>query len=107
MAGILFRNARGKRVWLPGGAMRDLQSEVISTCMVPTDVHGGMCGAKFVKGQERLVEKHAIACTNRHAGAIREVYARANPAIMLPWDPEMAAWMRQNADAIMSGRMRV
>lgn len=107
MAGIQFRNARGKRVWLPGGAMRDMQREVISTCIVPTDTRGGVCGEKFVRGQERRVESHGLACTRRNADAIAAVFAQRNPAIMLPWDPEHAAWMRQHKDAILSGRMKV
>lgn len=112
MAGVILgkdreRNARGRRVWLPGGAMRDLQREVVSTCLVPVNADGDVCGQKFVKGQEELAARHAIRCTREHAGAIRAVAARVHPEIMLPWDAEHAAWMKLHKDAIFSGRMKV
>jgi hypothetical protein len=112
MAGVILgkraeTNARGKRVWLPGGAMRDLQREVVSTCLVPTSADGDVCGAKFVRGQEDLARQHAVKCTRQHADAIQACMARQRPEIMKPWDPELAAWLKQHKDAIMSGRMRV
>lgn len=108
MGGVILgrsaeRNSRGKRVWLPGGAMRELQSDVISTCLVPTNAEGEVCGQKFVKGQEDLARRHAIACTRRHADAIRAFSARVHPEVMLPWDPELAAYVKGNAK-ILSGR---
>jgi hypothetical protein len=108
MAGVILgkdatKNARGKRVWLPGGAMRDLQSEVISTCLVPVDREGNVCGAKFVKGQERRARQHALECLARHRDAILEHSAQRYPEIMRPWDPELAAYVKGN-QRILSGR---
>lgn len=108
MSGVILgrdveRNARGKRVWLPGGAMRDLQRDVISTCLVPVNADGQVCGQKFVKGQEARAKAHAIDCLRRNADAIRAHSARLHPEIMLPWDPELAAYVKGNAK-ILTGR---
>jgi hypothetical protein len=102
--------ARKTRVWLPGGATKALKEDVISTCITPTgrnpDGSWAVCGAKFYKGQERLVEKHAGECLARHEEEIRDYIESVHPSIMKPWDTEYATWLRQNREALLEGRMK-
>lgn len=99
--------AKKRRILLSNAAVRELERDVISTCLIPTNRNGDVCGAKFYRGQERDVEKHALICRRRNADAIREHLDMVHPDIMLPWDPELAAWMKQHKSAILSGRMKV
>jgi hypothetical protein len=113
MAGIILGktpNSRGKRVWLPPGATRELQRDVILTCRVPVKLAAGepeVCGAKFYKGQEALAEQHSVTCCQRHADVIRAVGEQWYPAEMNAMDAERFEWMRRNKAAILQGRMRV
>lgn len=100
------RNARGKRVLLPPGALRELQKDVISTCLVVTNLEGDVCGQKFYKGQEALVEQHAIRCTREHGDVIEEWMKIRRPDVMKPWDPEYDNWLRRNKVGIREGRVR-
>lgn len=100
------KNARGHRVLLPPGAMRELQRDVVSTCMVVVNVHGDVCGQKFYKGQEELAAIHSAKCAGEHADEIREWMARRRPDVMKPWDPEYHAWLRQHDQGIREGRVR-
>lgn len=100
------RNARGHRVWLPPGAMRDLQAEVISTCMLVTKIDGTVCGAKFTKGQEHLAEQHAVKCAREHGDVIAEYWKIRRPDVMKPWDPEYSNWLARNRVGISEGRVK-
>lgn len=99
--------AKKRRILLSNATVAELRSDVISTCLVPTNRNGDVCGAKFYRGQERDVERHARDCTRRNADAIRDHLDMVHPDIMLPWDPELAAWMKQHKAAILSGRMKL
>ncbi len=113
MAGIILGkspNSRGRRVWLPPGAMRDLQRDVILTCRVPVKLVDGepeVCAAKFYKGQERLAEQHAIKCCREHERVIRALADQWYPSEMNAMDEERFAWMRRHKVPILEGRMRV
>lgn len=99
--------AKKRRILLSNATVRELERDVISTCLVPTNQNGDVCGAKFYRGQEREVERHARDCTRRNAGAIQEHLAMIHPDIMLPWDPELAEWMKLHKASILSGRMKI
>lgn len=111
MPGVLLgkdasKNARGKRVWLPPGAMKDLRADVISTCLMVTDMEGTVCGAQFTRGQEVRVEQHAILCGKLH-GDTAEAYLKVRrPDGMKPWDPEYANWLARNRIGINEGRVK-
>jgi hypothetical protein len=98
---------RARRILLPGGAVRDLQRDVISTCLVVVDASGKTCGQKFYRGQEALATKHTLDCLNRHRDELEAHMNHIHPEIMKPWDPEFAAWMHQHREAVAEGRMKV
>jgi len=106
------QKADGKRrVWMPPGATKALMGDTISVCDIPVafDHDAGTlkkCGARFVKGQERLAEKHHATCAVEHADVIQSFISTRRPEIMDPWDKEYAAWLKQNERGIAEGRVK-
>lgn len=115
MSGVILPGSQkpdGKRrVWMPPGATRALMGDTISVCEVPVhfDHEAGelkKCGARFVKGQERLAERHHADCCVEHADVIDAFIRTRRPAVMDPWDVEYAKWLTDNKDKIAEGRVR-
>lgn len=65
----------------------------------------------FYDGEERLYERHVIACSQRHDAELRGESLRVKvPGIFDPFvsgDVEYGIWVRANAQAIIDGRTRM
>lgn len=100
-----------RRVWMPPGATKALMGDTISVCDIPVhfDHDAGelrKCGARFVKGQERLAERHHAECAVEHADVIERFIRTRRPAIMDPQDVEYAKWLTDNKRLIAEGRVK-
>jgi hypothetical protein len=110
MPGTRDTNAR-VRVWMPPGASAALAGDVIAVCRIPTsfDEESGetvTCRQRFVKGQERLAERHIAECAAKHEDVIRAISEKRRPEIMLPQDKEYYAWMQAHKRGIAEGRVK-
>jgi hypothetical protein len=100
-----------KRVWMPPGATQALLGDVISRCDIPTAFNSRtgevrICGARFIKGEERRAERHHATCAVENESVIRLYLDTRHPEIMQAQDREYEAWLARNRAAIMEGRVK-
>lgn len=109
MSGILHRPMNvdlvgGRALFLPTSS-RLHKRPVIGRCAVIVTGDGDVCGTPFFSLEEKI--GHVTDCARKHASAIHAYRRRQHPEIMNAWDPELEAWMRQHADAVLRGAKRV
>lgn len=109
MSGILHRDmsvdlVAGRALYLPTSSR--LHNEVpVGRCDTIVTADGDVCGTVFFDRTKWL--RHVANCARQHASAIHAYRRRQHPEIMNAWDPELEAWMRQHADAVLRGAKRV
>lgn len=84
---------------------------VVDRCVVPVDREGEIvpCGHPRFEGEsmESFERGHQIDCLRRNHETIVAVREQQHPAIMDPWDPELAKWVQRHGEAILEGRKRI
>jgi uncharacterized C2H2 Zn-finger protein len=76
----------------------------VGRCDVVVNADGGRCGTLFYDRTKWL--RHVARCSVQHESAINAYRKRTHPDIMRAWDPELEAWMAQNARAVLEGKMK-
>lgn len=73
-------------------------------CLIPG------CGATFTEDEHKAYLAHMVGCSRRHEERLRFQSMRVRaPGIFDPFvagDPELLAWVRKNAPALIEGRLR-
>ena len=110
MKGREFLVARRRKVNVGGLYIASGSSihrrEVVDRCRVPTP--DGPCGHPLYEDEPRAkLEAHIRTCCAENHDFIMETRQRQHPEALEPWDPELAAWAKKNADRIMRGAKRM
>jgi hypothetical protein len=86
-----------------------LERPVVGICRTPVEItpEGEIreCQARAYSQAE--LESHAVKCAAEHHDTIVAVVRKAKPEIGKPWDPERAAWAKENGAAIYRGEKHV
>lgn len=97
----------GRALFLPTSSQIH-GKRVVMRCTVIVNADGEVCGHPFYEDESQEVrERHIVDCAARHAAAINAYRQRTHPDIMRPWDPEIAQYMAENKEALLSGRLPV
>jgi hypothetical protein len=85
---------------------------VASRCRIPTGRNElgewVICGhPTFDREGPRAEAAHNAECTRRNHEHIVEYMRQRHPDVMKPWDTELAAWVGENADALIEGRKKL
>jgi hypothetical protein len=80
--------------------------QVVDRCKTIVNADGELCGHPFYEDEPRSrIEAHVTACLAQHAAAIRAFRQRTHPDVMRPWDPELAAFVSNNREAMIRGEI--